>query len=65
LNVTHQILVYADRDVSLLGESVQTAKKNTEGLLLDNSKQIGLEANATRTNISLCLMNRMQDMITT
>jgi hypothetical protein len=38
--------------------------KNTEGLL-DDSKQIGLEANAERTNISSCLVNRMHDIITT
>jgi hypothetical protein len=58
LNVTHQLLLYADHDVSLLGESIQTAKKNTE-LLLDDSKQIGLEANAESTNISSYFTNRM------
>jgi len=62
--VTHQLLVYADRDVRLLGERIQSAKKNTEGLLGD-SKQIGLEANGERTNTSSCLTNRMQDIITT
>jgi len=41
--VTHQLPVYADHDVGLLGESIHTAKANTEGLL-DDSKQIGLEA---------------------
>jgi len=64
LNVTHQLLVYAAHDVRLLGESIQTAKKNTEGFL-DDSKQIGLEANGERANTSSCLMNRMQDIITT
>ena len=64
LNVTHQLLVCADHDVSLLGESMQTAKKITEGLL-DNSKQIGLETNAERTNTTSCLANRMQDINTT
>ena len=62
--MTLQLLVYADHDVRLLGESTQTAKRNTEGLL-DYSKQIGLEANAERTNISSCLTNRMQNIITT
>ena len=48
LNVTHQLLVY-DHDVSLLSENINHAKQNTE-CLLDDSKQIGLEANAKRTN---------------
>ena len=50
MNVTLQLLVYADHDVRLLGESIQTAKKNTEGLL-DDSKQTGLEANVERTTL--------------
>jgi hypothetical protein len=32
LNVTHQLLVYAD-DVNLLGDSVDTMKENIESLL--------------------------------
>jgi hypothetical protein len=48
--VTHQLVVYADRDVSLLSESIHTAKKNTEGLS-DDSKQIGLEVNAEGTSV--------------
>ena len=63
MNVILQLLVYADHDVRLLGESIQTAKKNTEGFL-DDSKQIGLEANGERTNTSSYLTNRMQDIIT-
>jgi len=59
--VTHQLLVYADHDVSLLGENIQTAKKSTESLL-DDSKQIGLETNGEKTNTSSCLVNRMQDI---
>jgi hypothetical protein len=39
-------LVYAD--VSLLGDSVNTIKKNTE-TLLDASRDIGLEINAEKT----------------
>jgi len=62
--VSRHLLVYADHDVSLLGESIQTANRNTEGLL-DDSKQFSLEANAERTNIISCLTNRMQDIITT
>jgi hypothetical protein len=44
LSVPHQILVYAD-DINILGGSVRTVKKNTEGLVVA-SKEIGLEAYA-------------------
>jgi hypothetical protein len=43
LNVTHQLLVYAD-DVNLLGDNIDTIMKNT-GTLIDASKEIGLEVN--------------------
>jgi hypothetical protein len=45
-NGTHQLLAYAD-DVNLLGDNVDTIKKNTESLF-DVSKEIGLEINAER-----------------
>jgi hypothetical protein len=45
-NGTHQLLVYAD-DVSLLGDSVNTMKENSE-TLLEASKDIGLEINAEK-----------------
>ena len=48
LNGTHQLLVYAD-DVNRLGESVHTIKENREALIVA-SKEIGLEANADKTN---------------
>jgi hypothetical protein len=47
LNVTHQLLVYAD-DVNLLGDSVNTIKDNSE-TLLEASKDIGLEINVEKT----------------
>jgi hypothetical protein len=40
-------LVYAD-DVNLLGDSVDTIKKNTQ-TLTDVSKEVGLEVNAEKT----------------
>jgi hypothetical protein len=47
LNGTHQLLVYAD-DVNLLGDSVDTIKKNTQ-TLIDASKEVGLEVNTEKT----------------
>jgi len=47
LNVTHQLLVYAD-DVNIFGGSFHTTKKNTETLVVA-SKETGLEVNADRT----------------
>jgi hypothetical protein len=43
LNGTHQLLAYGD-DVNLLGDSIDTIKKNTESLI-EASKEIGLEIN--------------------
>jgi hypothetical protein len=40
LNGTHQLLAYAD-DVNLLGDNIETTKKNTESLI-DAGKEIGL-----------------------
>jgi sorting nexin-29 len=47
LNGTHQLLAYAD-DVNLLGNSINTINKNSE-LLLEVSRDIGLEINAKKT----------------
>jgi hypothetical protein len=40
LNGTHQLLAYTD-DVNLLGDNIDTIKKNTE-ILIDASKEVGL-----------------------
>jgi hypothetical protein len=47
LNGTHQLLVYVD-DMNLLGDNINTTKKNTE-TLIDSSKKVNLEINAEKT----------------
>jgi hypothetical protein len=51
LNGTHQLLAYAD-DVNLLGDNIDTIKKNTE-TLIDVSKEVGLEINLEKTKYML------------
>jgi hypothetical protein len=51
LNGTHQLLAYAD-DVNLLGDNIDTIKKNTE-TLIDTSKEVGLEINVEKTKYIL------------
>jgi hypothetical protein len=51
LNVTHQLLAYAD-DVNLLGYNIDTINKNTQ-TLIDASKEIGLEVNVEKTKYML------------
>jgi hypothetical protein len=46
LNGTHQLLAYAD--VNLLGDNIDTISKNTE-ILIDASKEFGLEVNVEKT----------------
>jgi hypothetical protein len=57
LNGTHQLLAYADY-VNLLGDNIDTTKKNTE-TLTDASKEVGLETNVEKLSICCYLVTRM------
>jgi hypothetical protein len=59
LNGTHQLLVYADY-VKLLGDSVNTIKKDSE-TLLKASRDIGLEINIEKTKYMI--MSRYQNSV--
>jgi hypothetical protein len=51
LNVTHQLLAYAD-DVNLLGDNIDAIKKNTI-TIIDATKEVGLEINVENTKYML------------
>jgi hypothetical protein len=51
LNGTHQLLAYAD-DRNLLGDNINTIKKNTE-TFIDASTEVGLEINVEKTKYML------------
>jgi hypothetical protein len=48
-NGTHQLLAYA-HDVNLLGDNIDTIKKNTENVI---SNEVGLEINVEKTKYML------------
>jgi hypothetical protein len=51
LNGTHQLLAYAD-DMNLLGDNIDTIKKNTGSLIYAN-EEVGLEINVEKTKYML------------
>jgi hypothetical protein len=57
VNGTHQLLVYPD-DVNLLGDNIDTIKKNTQ-TLIDANNEVGLEVNTEKLSIYCCLVTRM------
>jgi hypothetical protein len=58
LNWTHQLLAYAD-DVNILGDNIDTIKKNTEALI-DVSKEVCLQINVEKTKYML--LSRQQNV---
>jgi hypothetical protein len=52
LNRTHQLLLIHADDVNLLGDNIDTIKKNTQ-TLIDSSNEVGLEVNAEKTKYML------------
>jgi hypothetical protein len=62
LNETYQFLAYAD-DVNLLGDNIDTIKKNKE-TLIEASKEVGLKINIERTKYMLlsCHQNVGQNL---
>jgi hypothetical protein len=57
----HQLLAYAD-DVNLLGDNIETIKKNTEAFS-NASKEVGIEVNVEKTKYMLvsCHQNASQN----
>jgi hypothetical protein len=51
LNGTYQLLIYTD-DVNLLGDNINSIKKNGE-ILIDASNEVGIEVNEEKTKYIL------------
>jgi hypothetical protein len=56
LSDTYQLLVFAD-DVNMIGGNIHTVKK-TQNLLVDASKETGLEVNADKTKYMVMSWDR-------
>jgi hypothetical protein len=56
LNWTHQLLAYVD-DVNLLGDNIDTIKKNME-IVIDASKEVGLKINVEKTKYMLLSLHQ-------
>jgi hypothetical protein len=52
LNGIRQLLVYDDDDENLLGDNIDTIRKNTQ-TLIDASKEVGLEVNTEEVYVSV------------
>jgi hypothetical protein len=63
LNGTHKVLVYT-HNVNLLGDNIDTIKKNTE-TLIDAGKEVGLEVNAEKTKYMLLSRHQNSGQIIT
>jgi hypothetical protein len=59
LNVTHQLLAYAD-DVNLLGDDIDTINRNTETLIYA-SKELGLQVNVQKPKYMLVSCDQNAD----
>jgi hypothetical protein len=60
LNGPHQLLAYAD-DVNLLGDNIDTIRKNTQ-TLIDASKEVDLEINIEKTKYTSMFLSRHQNV---